>query len=406
MEKDSIVKNRKYNQRNKMLNIIRFQENVSRYDLKKCTSYSMTTVLSMVEELIAEGYVYEEECEEVRVGRRPVWLRLNPDGGYFIGIEFNGYKMHCDILNFLGDVIYQQVVEMSRDNEPDVIINKVVACIDEAKRYLGEAGNKVLGVGIGVPGYVDKKLGIGRGYTYFKNWDCVHIKDEVEARVDLPCYIENNVNVMAFAYKWFLFNGDGEDFMFVSIRTGARVVPFINNRLIFSQTGFSGELGHIKVGRRHNICTCGKFGCLNAEISDVAIISKIREGFRLGRFQEIREMVDDELDVVDMEIFAKSVKAGHKDTLMLMEETAQYLGEALAVTINILSPKRIILYGELAKLGNVFLKELRIHIENCTIEENIEGLSIQASELGGDLGAIGAGALVMQEQFEFIDQII
>ena len=95
MSRESIMESRKYYQRNKMLSIIRYQKDVSRYDVKKATAYSMTTVLNTIEEMLGEGLIYEEECAEARVGRKPVWLRINPDGGYFIGLEFNGRIMHC-----------------------------------------------------------------------------------------------------------------------------------------------------------------------------------------------------------------------------------------------------------------------------------------------------------------------
>ena len=78
MNSESILESRKYYQRNKILSVIRFQRNVSRYDIKKSTSYSMTTVLSIIEDLLGEDLIYEEECDEVREGRKPVWLRLNP----------------------------------------------------------------------------------------------------------------------------------------------------------------------------------------------------------------------------------------------------------------------------------------------------------------------------------------
>ena len=86
MEMDSILENRKNYQRNKMLSVIRLHENISRNDVKKITAYSMTTVLSTIDELIQEGLVYEESCNDSRVGRKPVWLRINPEGGYFLGV--------------------------------------------------------------------------------------------------------------------------------------------------------------------------------------------------------------------------------------------------------------------------------------------------------------------------------
>lgn len=107
MATESIITTRKYYKRNKILNIIRSNENISRYDVKKMTMYSMSTVLDIIDDLIASGMVYEADCEEPRVGRKPVWLRLNPEGGYFIGAEFNAFHLHCAMLDFTGEIIYQ-----------------------------------------------------------------------------------------------------------------------------------------------------------------------------------------------------------------------------------------------------------------------------------------------------------
>lgn len=406
MQKNSIVQNRKYFQRNKMLSIIRFRDDISRFDVKKMTSYSMTTVLSTIEELIAEGLVYEEECEEARVGRKPVWLRINPQGGYFIGVEFNGRVLHCDMLDFSGQTIYAQVTQMHSEDAEAVIIGIIKKNIYEALETLGENRSKLLGIGIGVPGYIDKENGVAVGYTHFKDWHDVPIQSIMEEEFKVPCYIENNVNVMAFAYKWFYFNGECEDFLFLSIRTGARIVPVINNRMIFSSSGFSGEIGHMQVAPRHRMCTCGKFGCLNAEVSDFAIAAKVREGIRIGRFPEIAEMVGGNLEEITVSVFVESVKAGHPDAQALMKETAMYLGDALAFTVNILAPKRIILFGELTKIGEPFIQEVNHYIEQGVIQENYREFHLEASKRDDDLGAIGAAAMVMQEQFNFIDQTV
>ena len=405
-ENDSILQNRKYYQRNKMLNIVRFHKDVSRYDIKKLTSYSMTTVMSMVDELIQQGYVYEVECEENRVGRKPVWIKINPKGGYFIGIEFNGRQMHCNMLDFSGSVIYTNKSIMNREDNHQDIIKKIISNIETARAYLGDKQGKILGVGIGVPGYINKAQGIAKGYTHFVDWKNVPIKKIIEEQIDIPCYIENNVDVMAFAYKWFHFNGDCEDFLFLSIRTGARLVPVINNRLVFSETGFSGEIGHVKIVPKHDICTCGKFGCLNTEVSDFAIAARIREGIRIGRFQEIKEMVKGDMEVITVSTFVESVMLRHEDSLGLLKEIAEHLGNALGFTVNLLAPKKIIIFGALARIGSLFIDEVRKNIENLVIPENTVGFSVQASNEGEDLGAIGAAALVMQTQFHFIEQTI
>lgn len=407
MSVDSILENRKYYQRNKMLGVIRSNKDISRNDVKKITAYSMTTVLSTVEEMISDGLVYEEQCGDARVGRKPVWLRINPEGGYFIGIEFNRNRMQCAILNFCAKLIYTK--EEKIDNKyADVrlVLSLISNMLSEALNFLGEKRKKVIGVGIGVPGYNDVKNGIAISYNHIKGWNNIPIKKIIEDEFGIPCYMENNVNVMIYAYKWLVYNGKCEDMLFVSIRTGARVMPIVNNQPMSSAYGFSGELGHVRIKGGSRLCSCGRYGCLNSEISDVAIVNKILDGIRVKRFKEIYEMVHGDVEQITMSTFVESVTLGHEDSMNLLRQIAGFLGSTLSMLVNIFAPRKIVLYGELAFIGDLFLDDVRKHVMNNIIKENSVGLEIIASEFGRNLGAMGAAALVMEKAFDFVEEKI
>ena len=407
MGNESIMESRKYYQRNKMLSVIRFQEDVSRYDVKKLTAYSMTTVLSTIDEMIRDGLIYEERCDEARVGRKPVWLRVNPDGGYFIGLEFNGRMMNCVILNFTGKTIYSQEMQIDEKcNTADDVIQMLKDNIVQALEHLKDKQSKVLGIGIGVPGYSNKKEGLAISYNHFKDWDNIPLKQLIEQEFHIPCYMDNNVNVMIFAYKWLVYNGKCEDMLFVSVRTGARVMPIINNTPVSSDSGFPGELGHVKVRGGSRICSCGRYGCLNSEVSDFANISKIQDGIRVRRFHKIVEMVHGDLSAITIGTFVDSVLEGHEDSLGLMYQIADFLGETFSMLVNIFAPRKIVFFGELARIGEPFFRILRERVEENSIEQNYKGLEIIASEFGRNLGAIGAASLVLQETFGFAEEII
>lgn len=407
MGNESIMESRKFYQRNKMLNVIRFHGDVSRYDVKKLTAYSMTTVLSTVDEMIQEGLIYEENCGEARVGRKPVWLRVNPDGGYFIGVEFNGRMMHCVILDFTGTQIYdkERSIDENKKHAADVI-SMLKELISGALDFLREKSSRVVGIGLGVPGYNNKKEGIAISYNHFADWDNIPLKRIVEEEFHFPCYMDNNVNVMIFAYKWLVYHGKCEDMLFVSVRTGVRVMPIINNTPVSSETGFPGELGHVKVRGGSRICSCGRYGCLNSEVSDFAIVTKIKDGIRVRRFQEIVEMVNGNLDDITVAVFVESVRQGHEDSLRLMRQVAECLGDTFSMLVNIFAPRKIVFYGELARIGEPFFEILRQHVWENSIHQNIQNLEILQSDFGPNLGAIGAAALVMQEAFDFVEETI
>lgn len=407
MGMESILENRKNYQRNKMLSVIRSHENISRNDVKKITSYSMTTVLNTVDELIHEGLVYEEICNDARIGRRPVWLRINPEGGYFLGVGFNRNAIYCVTLDFTGKLIYEAEQDIGLEEKvADTVLGMIKKMIYDAIAFLGEKSQKIIGIGVGVPGYSDINKGIAISYGYLQGWKNIPIKEIIENEFHIPCYMDNNVNVMIYAYKWLIYGGRCEDMLFVSIRTGARVIPIINNQPVCGTHGFSGELGHVKINGGSRICSCGRYGCLNSEISDVAIVNKIIDGIKVGRFREIAEKVQNDLDRITMTTFIDSVRAGHEDSLRLLEQVEGFIADVLSMLVNIFAPKKIILFGELAELGDILLDGVRKQVSRDIIKENNNGLKIMASEFGRNLGAMGAAALVIQNAFEFLEEKI
>ena len=398
MGNESQKSSRRYCQRSEILELIRYGQNVSRFDIKKATAYSMTTVLTIIDELIDEGLIYEEECNETRIGRKPVWLRLNPDAGYFIGIEFNSREMHCIILDFTGEVIYKNESMIQQINSnADAVLNMLKKHIQMAMSQI--PGKRIFGIGVGVPGYCDKKRGIAISYPHLQNWNRIPLKQIIEEQFEIPCYIDNNVGGMIYAYKYLVYNGTCEDMLFISVRTGARVIPIINNMPVSGYRGFPGEMGHIKVSSGSRMCSCGKYGCLNSEISDYAIISKIRDGIGIGHFRDILARANGNVDEISMDDFIASALDKAPDSLKLMEQVAGYLGEVISILVNIFAPRKIILYGNLAQIGEPFLKLLMKHVKQNALMENYTGLQLAACEFGKELGAIGAATLALKEEF-------
>ncbi|MGI6579045.1 MAG: ROK family protein [Saccharofermentanales bacterium] len=401
-EKVSIVQNRKRNQRNKIISLIFQETDVSRNDLRRKTSYSMTTITNTVSELIEEGLIYEEESDISQVGRRPVWLRINPDGAYFIGVEFNARALHVCVLDLSGKTVFLRKQDIKYFIEADEVIKLIVEHVEEAINFLKEKEKKIAGVGVGIPGYLDTEEGIAKSYNLFKNWENISVKEILEKKVQKKVYVENNVNNMVYAYKWLYREYAEQDFVFISMRTGIRMVPVIDERVVIAKSGSFGELGHIKLGQNNRICSCGDLGCLNAEISEIAIENRIKEGINLGRFAEIAKLAEEKSESVSIKHFIESVHAGDRDSLILVNDIINTLSKIVAIVVNIFAPRKIILYGNLVKLGSTFLEELQAKARDSIVYFNKDIFKIEAAKGGDELGAIGAASRVMQKEFEFI----
>jgi N-acetylglucosamine repressor len=401
---DSIVRSRKLYRRNKILDIIRNTPLVSRFDLKKITSYSMATVLSTTNELLERHLISEEECNDARVGRRPIPLQINSAGGYVIGIEFNNHRMHCAMLDFGKNVIRSERAIVSESDSAETILSKIEALIDSAIKSLAPGVGPIFGIGIGVPGFFDAETGVALSYPFIPAWSNIPIKKIIEERFRLPCSVDNNVMTMAFAYRTLGFDSDPGDFFFVSIRNGVRLIPYINGKFLLSRKGFAGQLGHIKVPGSNRLCSCGKHGCLNAEVSDSGIRNKMVEAVLNGMLDDLYNTIDRDMGALSVDVLVSRTNEGDIEAAAMVRDAAKQLGLCLGIVVDILAPGAIVFSGSLVKTGKSFVDSVFEGIRENSLARNHGDLHIICSELSDAIGAYGAAAIALQNEFEYIDK--
>lgn len=393
-----ITELRKNNKRNRILSTIRYGDNVSRHDVKKATNYSMTTVLNVISNLIEEGIVIEEECEDSRVGRRPTWLRINPGGRYFIGVDFNARKLNCVVVNLLGDVVYHKNYKDLGTVDVDTIIEIIKKSILEALDNLERKKEKVIGIGIGSPGFVNKTEGVSVEYSNIKDWNNIPLCKILEEEFNCKVLIENNVNIMAVAYRWMRYEETTDDFVLVSVRHGIKMSMVLNNRLFNGNSGNAGEIAHIKMDSSNRPCPCGRNGCLDTVASFRGIKNRIIEGMLCNRFNDIREIVGDDFNRINEQIFMNSIKNGFQDSINLLIDAAFYLGKALSIVVATIDPKKIILTGSI--VCDLFIKQVRKTINEYVLIENLKVVEQKADD---HVGAVGAALIVMDNEFEVME---
>lgn len=396
------VESRKQLKRNYILDLIRRSPApLSRFDIKKMTGYSMTTVSNNIVELIEEGLITEDACVDTgRPGRRPVFLHLNPTGGYLIGIEFNIEAMHYVVLDFACRPLYHGCRDIpEKITAPllmDLICQQAQECLDYL-HHLVPQGPRVLGIGVGVPGYLDAAAGVALSYPYLPDWKHVPVAQIIEDRFHLPCYIGNNVGVMGLVFKWIGEYHQGTDFLLISIRSGVRCIPVLNLQPYFGRISTTGEIGHLKVSRRDRVCDCGRRGCLNTEVADFSIRAILEEGFAQGRFSAVKELAGEARPSVSM--LVRAALNGDAESRELIAEAGRYLGTAIAEAANLFAPQKVILSGTLVKAEGLFFQPLRQRVlENClpAISSQME---IAPSPFGEGIGALGAATLTLEREF-------
>lgn len=399
MSKSENIEMRKRNYRNRVLSIVRNNENVSRFDIKKMTRYSMTTTLSIVDEMISEGYLIESGIGESTGGRKPIWLKIRPDGAYFLGIEFYAQNISAVILDLTGEIVYTH--HLMVPIEMNTSVNMIMLIKQEIRLMIDSLKSKarIMGIGIGTPGYMDTQKGISLNYTYIKNWENVNLKQLIEDEFQINTYIENSINVMALAYEWLEFGGYTKSLTYMCVRAGVRISNIINGRLLEGRQDAAGEIDHYQLAGSDKMCYCGQKGCLVNEISEGAILSKAFEGIQQKRFHVLNEIINGDYSMLTMDNIKEAYKKGDADVKMLFEETAGYVGDVLASAVMFYDPDKIVISHEIAKCdADSFVEKVTERISHRCLRHNIGNMSIEINRYGKNIGAIGAATLVMQNE--------
>lgn len=365
----------------------------------------MTTVLNIINDLVKQRWLVEEDCITVRAGRRPTWLHICPDGFYSIGVEFNADRMISVVMDFSFAVIYTDETKVSVEDSKEELIDKIKTAIRNAMDFLGDKKKKVIGIGLGLPGSLDRKNGVGIEYAHLKSWKNIPIKTIIEEEFGFPIFIENNINTMTVAYRWDKYQEKADDFVFISLRYGIRMGMVINNRL-FIGDGNAGEIGHIKLVNGTRFCSCGKRGCLDTEASFIGIRNKVIERMQSGRFPDIKKKINGDVEQISMQMFVDSVMSRNEDAQELLAETANYLGQSLAMVLGTINPRRLIIASESGLGGKIFSELLFATLKDYAPDSLMSHFHVDCIKVSKNLGAAGAAMLVMENELQVIEEDI
>jgi glucokinase-like ROK family protein len=394
-----------------ILNTIRRSGRVSRYSIAKTVHLSKGTVGEVTDSLLHKGFIREIGLGESSGGRKPVLLELEPGAAYVVGVDFEATSIMAVVLDFSGNLIASAKGKIETDDDKLTIVRKIIETIHQVIDKSGVSTGKMLGIGLGVPGLIDSRKGISISYYSIPGWRDVHIGDLVRLEFGLPTYIDKNIRTMALAEKWFGQARGVDNMVCLGVRSGIGLGIIVDGRLFRGVSESAGEIGHITVDRTGPKCMCGNRGCLQALASGQAIVARMRKRMKNGGTLDVDKGLISPLsplnkggrgdwEKITPQVVIQAAKSGDSVALEIMKETGDYLGLAVADVINLFNPELIVFAGSLVGAGELILDRIRKTVEERALEVPRRAVRIVLSELGDNIGAIGAGALVMCESEE------
>ena len=371
--------------------------NTSIADLAKEMELSIPTVTKLVSELLEDGYLLDIGKQNTNGGRKPNMYGLNPESGYFIGVDVQRKKLMLATIDFCGNIIDHEEVFYELENKPaalDVLCDTINMYIDN----LSVPRDKILQVGVNIGGRVNTQSGYSYSYFYFDESPLSQIIGE---RIGVSVSIENDSRAMIYGeYISGVIHGE-KNILFVNMNWGLGLGIMIDGKLYYGKSGFSGEFGHVSAFDNEIICWCGKKGCLETEVSGYAIHRMLLERIRQGSSSVLENKVKEDGDISLADI-VEAIRMEDVLTIEIVEEVGMLLGRWLAGLINLFNPDLVILGGPLSLAQDYLRLPVKSAMKKYSLNLVNQDTELKISQLGERAGLIGACMLTRSRVLDLV----
>lgn len=370
-----------------------YRKALSLAEISKGTKKSLPLITTAVNNLIKEEYVIEQGLGPSTGGRRAQTFLLNPKKEKFIvAVAMDQLISRMVIYNFANEVVYP-VKHLDLDIRDPRVLEKLIQFIDENISAFGLAKNQVLGVGIGMPGFVNIREGIN--YSYLKTPDGTNLRQFLSTGLKLPVHIDNDSSLIALAELNFGVAIDKKNVLVINIGWGTGLGMVINGSLYRGSSGYAGEFSHIPLSKTANLCSCGKVGCLEVETSLLVMVSNAEQAIENGSKSIMRGLFKDG-SKHKADHFLDAVIMRDPLAVAILSDAAFQLGKGLATLIHILNPESIVLSGRGARAGKMLLPAIEQAINEFCISRIAEKTTIILSKLVEDAELMASASLVIE----------
>ncbi|MFG2684086.1 ROK family protein [Streptomyces sp. NPDC048392] len=389
--------------RTAVLQRLYFDGPMSRLALGSATGLSSGSVSNVVAELMTDGLVEEAGSLGADGGRPRTLVRVAADRGRLIGVDVGETRVRVELFDLsMSELARTERVlpgHGSRSYDVGVVAGHI---LDGIAEVLGAGGpaqgpGELLGVGIGVPGIVERTADGALVHGQTIGWDAVPLEALLRGSGRLPghvpLFIDNGAKTLGQAEMWFGGGRGAHNAVVVLFGSGVGACVVTDE----AEHGRAVEWGHLTVRVRGRRCRCGARGCLEAYAGAEALLARWREAGG-----KPPPGVDEEAALTAMLSAARPGDGAEPDQVAadVLAETAEYLGAGLADLINLFQPERVLVGGWAGlQLGPAFLGSVRAHTLARALRHPAGRVGIALGRLGPDAVTVGAAILPLAAFF-------
>jgi len=363
--------------------LIRDRRDITRTEIGQLTGLSRTAVASRIASLTALGLVSEREQAPSTGGRPPTLLSFDVDAGIVLSVAVGISRTRLAVTDLAGDVLSICDIDQEVALGPDDLMPDVVKRLDLLLD--GHRGVPVYGVGLSLPGTVDRDRGCSCGSAILRGWDGVDLRSyfgELQRLSGVPVILDNDANAIALAER----GGDRQrydDVLVLKASTGLGAGIIAGGVLQRGSAQAAGEFGHNKTPAAQGLpCRCGDTGCLEAVAGGWAVVHALQQQGRAVRHMR---------DVVEL------ANGGDGEARRMIRDSGRYVGEVVAASVNLLNPAVLVIAGDMAGAYDIFVAGLRETLYGNATAQATRSLQVVPAAHGAQSAVVGGAAMVLHE---------
>ncbi len=359
---------------------------ISRIQVADVSQLAPASVTKITRQLLERGLIKEVAQQASTGGRRAISLTTEVEPFHSIAIRLGRDYIQFSLYNLGGKELtsdYQEFFYTTQEELIEGLTSSLKAFIQSNQPKI----NQLIAIGVALPGLVNPETGVVE-YMPNVSIDNLELADIIHKAFHVRCFVGNDVRGMALAEHYFGASQDCQDSILVSVHRGTGAGIIVNGQVFLGFNRNVGEIGHIQIDPLGEQCQCGNFGCLETVAANPAIVERVNKLIAQGYESSLTSL--DSINIMDV---CEHANLGDELAKQSLVRVGNKLGKAIAITINLFNPQKVIIAGHITECEDIVFPAIRRNVENQSLTTFHSNLPIVASQIDKQ-PTLGAFAMI------------
>lgn len=361
-------------------------------DIADDSGYSVTTVAAYVQAQKEKGAIAElRTCQTKGRGRKAIVYGLGHEKSVFIGVDVRAFELNMGAMDVSGKMLKEQ---NDKDFRLDNTYRSLEAVCSEIKRFIASSPavdeNNIAAVSVCLSGRVNSRKGTSASVFNLEETSGTSLASLMEEKLGQKVYVVNDSKAMAYGEYMTAYRDKYKDVIFVNMGWGIGMGIIIGGDIYSGKDGYSGEFGHMHAYDNNILCRCGKKGCIETEVSGLALSRQLTERISKGVTSVLGPKVR-RGETLNTEDILSAIAKEDSLCIELVSHAGMELGHRLSGIMNLLNPELIIIGGSLSVIDPYYFQQyVSLGIRQYSLKLISSDVPIVKSSLGNRAAVVGS----------------